>query len=53
MLTLITPHFHLDSVLDLRVEHLHSLGLEGLLLDADCTLKDYRASYASCYLVIT
>lgn len=35
---------HLASVLDLQPEHLRVLGLRGLLLDLDCTLKDYHAT---------
>jgi HAD superfamily phosphatase (TIGR01668 family) len=44
MRNVLTPHLHLASVLDLQVEHLRALGLRGLLLDLDCTLKDYHAS---------
>jgi HAD superfamily phosphatase (TIGR01668 family) len=44
MLNLLTPHLQLDSVLELPAERLRSLGRVGLLLDVDCTLKDYRAS---------
>lgn len=44
MRTLLSPHLHLTSVLDLQVEHLRSLRLRGLLLDLDCTLKDYHAT---------
>jgi HAD superfamily phosphatase (TIGR01668 family) len=43
MLTLFTPHLQVASVLDLGPAQLHALGLDGLLLDIDCTLKDYRA----------
>jgi HAD superfamily phosphatase (TIGR01668 family) len=43
MLTIFTPHLQLASVLDLNPGRLHALGLEGLLLDIDCTLKDYHA----------
>ncbi len=41
MLSLVTPHLRLSSVLDLNIEHLRRLGLDGLLLDLDCTLKDH------------
>jgi len=44
MLSLVTPHLQLGSVLDLDLGRLRTLGLSGLLLDVDCTLKDYRAS---------
>jgi hypothetical protein len=43
MLTVITPHLFLASVLDLDAARLRLLGVEGLLLDLDGTLKDYRA----------
>jgi hypothetical protein len=41
MLSLVTPHLQLESILELKIDHLRSLGLSGLLLDLDCTLKDY------------
>ncbi len=41
MLSLIAPHLHLASVLHLEAGLLHQLGLRGLLLDVDCTLKDH------------
>jgi len=41
MLSLVTPHLQLESILELKIERLRSLGLDGLLLDLDCTLKDY------------
>lgn len=44
MLSFLTPHLHLNSVLDLSAERLQSLGRTGLLLDLDCTLKDYHAT---------
>jgi HAD superfamily phosphatase (TIGR01668 family) len=43
MLRFVTPHLRLDSVLELRAEHLSTLGLGGLFLDVDCTLKDHGA----------
>jgi HAD superfamily phosphatase (TIGR01668 family) len=43
MLTLVTPHLYLASVLELEVSHLRERNLDGLLLDVDCTLKDHRA----------
>jgi HAD superfamily phosphatase (TIGR01668 family) len=43
MLTLLRPHLQLDSVYELSPGRLHSLGLDGLLLDLDGTLKDYHA----------
>jgi HAD superfamily phosphatase (TIGR01668 family) len=44
MLTLLTPDLQLDSILELGVTQLRALGIKGLLLDVDCTLKDYKAS---------
>jgi HAD superfamily phosphatase (TIGR01668 family) len=43
MLTLVTPHLHIDSVTELDTDRLQELGLDSLLLDVDCTLKNYRA----------
>ncbi len=43
MLRLLTPHLHVWSVRELTPARLHDLGLAGLLLDVDCTLKDYYA----------
>ncbi|HYV35658.1 MAG TPA: YqeG family HAD IIIA-type phosphatase [Gemmataceae bacterium] len=43
MLRLFTPKLYCNSVLDLDAPLLHSLGLKGLLLDVDGTLKDFRA----------
>jgi hypothetical protein len=43
MLSFLTPHLQLPTVLDVKIDLLRSLGLEGLLLDLDCTLKDYYA----------
>ncbi len=43
MFAFIAPHLHLESVLELSAERLRGLGLNALLLDMDCTLKDYRA----------
>jgi HAD superfamily phosphatase (TIGR01668 family) len=44
VLSLITPNLQLDSVLDLHVDRLRNLGLQTLLLDVDCTLKDYHST---------
>jgi HAD superfamily phosphatase (TIGR01668 family) len=41
MFRLVTPHLQLETVLDITPETVRALGLEGLLLDLDCTLKDY------------
>ena len=38
-----SPQLHLKSCLELDPERLDSLGLDSLLLDADCTLKEYRS----------
>lgn len=43
MFTFLTPHYRIASVLELTAERLRGLGLESLLLDADCTLKRYRS----------
>ncbi|MCI0464835.1 MAG: YqeG family HAD IIIA-type phosphatase [Gemmataceae bacterium] len=43
MLRSLAPDLHLNSVLELTVGRLRTLGLQGLLLDVDCTLKDYHA----------
>ena len=47
MLAVLTPHWQLDSVLDLSVERLQRSGRTGLLLDVDCTLKDYGSHVIS------
>ena len=44
MLAFVSPHLQLDSVLDLDLAQLRQLGLRGLLLDVDCTLKDHGAT---------
>ena len=43
----VTPHLHVQSVVDLPVDRLRRLGLDALLLDVDCTLKRYRAEEVS------
>lgn len=43
MLRFVTPHYHLGTVLELDAGWLRSAGIDGLLLDLDGTLKDYRA----------
>jgi HAD superfamily phosphatase (TIGR01668 family) len=43
MLRYLAPDLQLDSVLDLTLDRLRRAGLKGLLLDLDCTLKDYHA----------
>jgi HAD superfamily phosphatase (TIGR01668 family) len=47
MLSLLTPHLQLGSVLDLDAIQLHSFDLQGLLLDVDSTLKDHGAQMFS------
>jgi uncharacterized protein len=42
MFRLLTPHLRVESVLELTVTRLRELGIDGLLLDVDCTLKRYR-----------
>jgi len=51
MLNLLTPHLFLDSVLELSPGRLRGLALDGLLLDLDCTLKDYHASECPAQVV--
>ena len=41
MLTLFHPNFLIDSVVELTPDRLKSLGVKRLLLDVDCTLKQY------------
>ena len=41
MRRLLTPHYRVCSVLELTPQRLRELGVESLLLDADCTLKRY------------
>lgn len=43
MLRFVRPDMFLDSVLELDAASLRELGLDHLLLDMDCTLKDYHA----------
>lgn len=43
MIRWITPHYRMNNVLELDGAHLRGLGLDGLLLDLDGTLKDYGA----------
>jgi HAD superfamily phosphatase (TIGR01668 family) len=44
LLRFVTPHLQLASVLELHADRLRSLGIDGLLLDLDCTLKDHGAA---------
>jgi HAD superfamily phosphatase (TIGR01668 family) len=41
---MITPHMRLASIHELTPAKLRAIGLQGLLLDVDCTLKDYYAT---------
>ena len=41
MLRLLTPTYRVSCVQDLTPERLRAIGVESLLLDADCTLKRY------------
>lgn len=43
MISYFAPDLQLDSVLELSPGYLKDRGLQGLLLDLDCTLKDYHA----------
>ncbi len=51
MISFVTPHLRLANLLELEAGRLRSLGLDGLLLDLDCTLKDYRADGFSAEVV--
>ncbi len=42
MFHLLTPHLRVESVLELTVDRFQELGIDGVLLDLDCTLKRYR-----------
>jgi HAD superfamily phosphatase (TIGR01668 family) len=44
MFRLLTPHLRVESVLELTVARLRSMGIDGVLLDVDCTLKRYGES---------
>ncbi len=52
MIRLFTPHYRLNSVLELDADRLRELGLDGLLLDLDGTLKDYRAEHIPVPVVV-
>jgi HAD superfamily phosphatase (TIGR01668 family) len=43
MLKFFRPHYYVKHVLELPAERLRALGIDGLLLDLDGTLKDYRS----------
>ena len=43
MLRFIAPDLRLENVRQLSLDRLRRLGLDALLLDVDCTLKEYRA----------
>jgi uncharacterized protein len=43
MFRVITPHVFLANVCELDISRLRLMGVDGLLLDLDGTLKDYRA----------
>jgi len=44
VLSFLAPDLRLTHVLELTVDLLAELGIRGLLLDLDCTLKDYHAT---------
>jgi uncharacterized protein len=46
MLALVTPDLRVDSVLEIGLPLLQSMGVQSLLIDVDCTLKNYRAETA-------
>ena len=43
MFSLFAPHLRMESVLELTPARLRRLEIDALLLDVDCTLKNYRA----------
>ncbi|MCI0641945.1 MAG: YqeG family HAD IIIA-type phosphatase [Gemmataceae bacterium] len=43
MFRIFAPNLQLDNVSELSVEQVRALGIRGLLLDLDCTLKDYHS----------
>jgi HAD superfamily phosphatase (TIGR01668 family) len=47
MFRLLTPHYRVESVLELTAERLRQWEIAALLLDVDCTLKRYRATAVS------
>lgn len=51
MLSLVTPHLQVDNVLELKAERLRALGLDGLLLDLDCTLMNYHENEFSAEVI--
>ncbi len=42
-MTIFSPNIAVESVLELSRDRLAELGLNSLLLDVDCTLKEYRS----------
>ncbi len=42
-MSIFSPNLAIDSVLELSPQRLSELGLDSLLLDVDCTLKEYRS----------
>ncbi len=51
MFKLLMPHLQIESVLKIHAEMLRALGVEGLLVDLDCTLKDYYSNEFSAQVV--
>ncbi len=47
MLGLVTPHYRVSGVQELKPERLRQWGLRALLLDVDCTLTRYRQGEVS------
>ena len=41
MFSIFVPHLHVAAVQELTLERLRTMGIDALLLDADCTLKRY------------
>lgn len=47
MLSLVRPNLQVESVIELDAARLRGLGVDNLLVDMDCTLKDYVATEIS------
>jgi hypothetical protein len=47
MLNFLVPHLRVAAVQELSLDRLRTMGLDALLLDADCTLKRYHGEECS------
>ena len=45
MFSIFIPHLHVAAVQELTLERLGAMGIDSLLLDADCTLKRYSSEH--------